>query len=192
MTIRDPDEQRLVQASRRGDAAAFEELVYRYQDRIFNLVYRLVGDFHDACDLTQETFLKAFQGLKGFRGKASFFTWLYRIAVNSSLSLRKRSRGEALKTANWPSDAELASRCGNPLKTDEPVSATLAKEQVELVEQAIASLEEELRVVVILRDIEELDYARIARILEIPRGTVKSRLHRARLELRGKLKGLVE
>jgi len=172
--------------------AAFEELVYRYQDRIFNLVYRLVGDFHDACDLTQETFLKAFQGLGGFRGKASFFTWLYRIAVNSALSLRKRSRHGALKTSNWANDGETASNYANPDQPDEPARAALAKEQMELIEQAIASLQEELRVVVILRDIEELDYSGIAHVLEIPRGTVKSRLHRARLELRAKLKGLIE
>jgi RNA polymerase sigma-70 factor (ECF subfamily) len=175
LTTRHPDEDRLVRASRRGDVAAFEELVYRYQDRVFNLVYRLVGDFHDACDLTQETFLKAFQGLAGFRGKASFFTWLYRIAVNSALSLRKRARHGALKTSDRASEDEVAASFTNPDDRDEPVKAALAKEQMQLIEQAIASLEEELRVVVILRDIEELDYSGIAHVLEIPRGTVKSR-----------------
>ncbi len=185
-------ERRLVRACQQGDQQAFEELVSRHQDRIFNLTYKLTGNFHDACDVTQETFLKAFQGLAGFKGRSSFLTWLYRIALNSALSHRKRS--QATMTAPMWLASERSQSGGrlNPRSPVEPMAAAVAREELELIEQAITSLEEDLRAVVVLRDMEALDYGHIAQVLEIPQGTVKSRLHRARLELREKLRGLVE
>jgi RNA polymerase sigma-70 factor (ECF subfamily) len=175
------DDQRLIAASRRGDAAAFGELVRRHQDRLYNTVYRLLDNADDALDVVQEAFLNAYQSLEGFKGDAQFFTWLYRIAVNTAISHRRKQRpGLSLEGRNGlggtePPDTSDASR---------PEHALERREEEQRVQQALNRLSAEHRTVLILKDMEGQKYEAMAEILGVPIGTIRSRLHRARSELR--------
>lgn len=185
-------ESALIDRARNGDLRAFEQLVLRHQDRVMNLCLRLVGHYDDALDLTQDTFVRAYEALPDFRGRSRFFTWLYRIAVNTCLSHRRR-RAAAPDTFASLQHAHVAEAQGARLRllaghpAEDPAIGAARREQHELIEQAIERLDPPLRAVVVLRDILDLDYAEIAAVLDIPRGTVKSRLHRARLALRDML-----
>lgn len=188
------EEGRWIEATRKGDGSAFGRLAERYQDRVFNVCLRIVGGRAAAEDLTQEAFLKAFASITRFDGRAAFYTWLYRIAVNLCMSAkRKGSRTSySLDADRSPADRR-AGRAGDGL-TDpscSPHDAAERREQHELVLAALAELDDDHRAVVILRDIESLDYAEIAEILKVPAGTVKSRLHRARLALRERLASIL-
>jgi RNA polymerase sigma-70 factor (ECF subfamily) len=157
-------------------------LVRRYQDRLFNTVYRLVENAEDAQDVVQEAFLNAYQSLESFHGDSAFFTWLYRIAVNTAISHKRKQRavvridgarnGEPLIDPLDPSDA---SRPGHALEQ---------AEQEKRVHQALARLSPEHRTVLVMKDMEGQKYETMAEILGVPIGTIRSRLHRARLELR--------
>ncbi len=183
----------LLKRCRAGDRQAFTDVVRRYQDRAFNLAYRLLGNFDEARDTTQTAFIRAFESLDSFRGTSAFYTWLYRIVVNAALDARKaRSRRpetsmEDLQEASGQTRRELLD---NSLRND-PTARLIRHEQHQRIVEAINTLDAEHRVVVILRDVEGLDYGEIAQVTGIPAGTVKSRLHRARLLLREKLKDLV-
>jgi RNA polymerase sigma-70 factor (ECF subfamily) len=187
------DDLGLIESARRGEAAAFGEIVRRYEDRIFNTIYRLVGDWQDAKDLTQQTFLKAYESMGTFRGGSRFYTWLYRIGVNAALDERKKqSRSPGFLSDSFDlSSAEDGRSRGGRSTADDPADGLISRETEAAVMQAIRSLDEMHRAVVVLRDIEGLDYDEIAEALECPRGTVKSRLHRARIILREKLKDVV-
>jgi RNA polymerase sigma-70 factor (ECF subfamily) len=158
-------------------------LVRRYQDRLYNMIYRLVGNPEDARDVVQEAFLHAYQSLDRFKGDAQFFTWLYRIAFNASVSQKRKSRRmlsinrsrEEANPAMEPEDDSPASRPGHGLEQ---------AEEERRVQAALNQLAAEHRAVLILKDMEDLKYEAIATILQIPLGTVRSRLHRARMELR--------
>jgi len=182
-----------VAATRDGRPEAFGEIVRRYQDRVFNMIYRLLGDYQEAKDLTQETFLKAYVSLDRFQGNSSFYTWLYRIGVNATLDERKRRarnprfRGDPVVLGD---DQDVRKTHGSRSASD-PAEEVLSRERRQQVTRAIASLDELHRSVLVLRDIEGMDYDEIAEVLSCPRGTVKSRLHRARCVLRDKLKGRV-
>jgi RNA polymerase sigma-70 factor (ECF subfamily) len=174
----------------------FDAIVHKYQDRIFNTVSRLVSNHEDALDITQEVFLKAYKALRSFRGCAGVYTWLYRIAVNTALShrrvLTRRAPGRTLSLNDGEDpDERVGRRVSEALNpgTGELVSR---KEVQERIKNAILSLDGELRSVVVLRDIEGLGYDDIAKVLRLPHGTVKSRLHRGRLILRDKLLDLVQ
>jgi len=174
----------LVQRAQQGAPAAFAELVSRYQDRVFNTCYRMCHNEADALDLTQGTFLRALEGLPGFRHGSGFYTWLFRIAINLTLSHRR--------TRSRRSTASLAGRGDDEPARDVPAppsqsAVSAPAEQRELQERvawALAQLDEEFRAAVVLKDIEDMDYAQIADVLGIPVGTVKSRIHRGRLLLR--------
>lgn len=183
-------EAELVTASRGGNRKAFGELVTRHQDRVFNLAYRLTGDYEDASEAVQEAFLKAFKAVAAFRGESGFYTWLFRITVNV---VRSRRRFRAVRPversldADPRPDADGAGRSpAAELKADVPDPSDEAGrvERKELVEKALKKLEPEQRAMIVLRDIEGRSYSEIADVLDCPRGTVKSRLHRARLALR--------
>lgn len=176
----------LVRRARNGDSAAFGMLVSRYQDRVLNACYRLCGSRDDAEDLTQTAFVKAYEALPRFEAKSSFYTWLFRIAVNLTLSHR-RSRGRR-KTISL--DGGDDDRRPDPAAADEDTDVARTAERNELREHlsaALAELDAEFRAVVVLKDIENMDYATIAQVLDLPLGTVKSRLHRGRLALRERL-----
>ena len=182
----------LVRKCQTGEWRAYNELIARHQDRLFNLIYRYLGNWEDARDVCQEVFLKAFRALSDFRGDAAFGTWLHQIGVNAVISWRrgKQSRRTA-PLGNGGDDPN-----GNPgldPADQAPGPAQLAdqRERERLVQEAIRSLDEEQRMLVVLRDVQGYDYEAIARMLGCPRGTVKSRLHRARLVLRERLRPLV-
>lgn len=183
------DDQSLIDACRLGRTEAFGELVRRYQDRLYPTVFRLCGSTEDALDLLQDAFLRAFEKLGSFHGESSFYTWVYRIAVNLALSDRRKhrhvhvgplARGET--SLDPPGDPE-ATDPGRPLEL---------RERDDAVRAALAALADDHRAVVILKEYDGLRYEEIAATLGVPIGTVRSRLHRARLELRDRLQGVVE
>jgi RNA polymerase sigma-70 factor (ECF subfamily) len=165
-----------------GQTAAFGQLVEKYQDRLFNTLLHVVDNAEDAKDVVQEAFVQAFLKLETFQGASAFYTWLYRIAFN--LAATHRRRRMAMRTAE---QASLDASRGRPPE-DGPSGRVERDERVRQVRQAIAALGEEHRVVVVLREIDGCCYEEIAEILDLPIGTVRSRLHRARLQLREELK----
>jgi RNA polymerase sigma-70 factor (ECF subfamily) len=163
-----------------GRTEAYGELVRRYQDRLFNAVYRFLDSAEDAQDVVQESFLSAYQALDGFEGGSRFFTWLYRIAMNHAIDLKRKRkvilhmdvyRDEALQ----PPDEKVESN---------PEEYVAQQEDCRLVRAALKEVSEEHRMVLVLKDLDGLKYEEIAEILGVPIGTIRSRLHRARLELR--------
>lgn len=190
------DEQ-LVTLVLEGNAEAFETLVLRYQDRIFNLLRRMSGSESEAEDLTQEAFLKAYRALSSFRHGSQFFTWLYRIAVNTALSRgRQTSRRNEVMGASIDAPVKgsddggsMGDRLADPTSADP--SAGLEQEQIrKRVQEGLAQLDPEYRSVILLRDMEGMDYEQIMETLGISRPALKSRLHRARAELARILKDL--
>ncbi len=173
----------LVRGAQQGDQAAFAELVTRYQDRVYNTCYRMCHQHADAADLTQTTLLKAWEALGTFKRGAGFYTWLFRIALNTVLSHRRqRRRRETVPLEMDPDGGRRGG--GGGVRAAEPESALAQRELQERVARALSELDDEFRAAVILKDIEELDYQTIAEILEVPLGTVKSRIHRGRTMLR--------
>ncbi len=183
------EDEALVEQARAGDLAAFGRLASRYQDRIINTCWRLCGQQQDAEDLTQETFLHALEAIGTFQARSRFYTWLYRIAVNLTLSHR-RKRARSVKLSLHGSDGEflgdqaagLVGRVSS--EPQDPPARLSARETERRLQLGLEQLDDDHRAVVVLRDIEGLDYRQIAEILEVPVGTVRSRLHRARMELR--------
>jgi RNA polymerase sigma-70 factor (ECF subfamily) len=193
----DWDDSAVVARCRRGDRAALGELVSLYQDRVYGLCLRLCGDREAAADLAQETFVRAVGSIERFDERARFFTWLYRIAVNLSIDRRRReSRRPAVSIDAAGGDGEIQ-RGGSIAERltgsdPRPDQRAARAEQHRIVAAAVQELDDEFRAVVVLRDIDGLDYAEIAEVLDVPVGTVKSRLFRARMMLREKLRPLIE
>ncbi len=178
------DDSQLIELALKGRTEAFGELALRYQDRLYNSVLHVVGHAEDARDVVQEVLVQAFLKLETFRRESAFYTWLYRIAFNVAVTHRRRRR----TTASLDRAMENSHR--EPVDgEDSPAEVLERKEQCDRVRQAIGRLEEEHRMVLVLREIDGCCYETIAEILDIPIGTVRSRLHRARLELREELKG---
>ena len=177
----------LVAACRAGRREAFGELVDRYQDRVYRLAWRIVGQREDAAEVAQEAFLKAWRALDRFRGDASFYTWIFRITLNEA---RSRLRFKAVRPAEVSLYASSAADDAPASRRDPadhgpgPVELANRAERRVLVEQALLRLEPDQRAIILLRDMEGRDYAQIAEMLDCPRGTVKSRLHRARMALK--------
>jgi len=191
------DDSVLVEQVQAGDMAAFSRLVLKYQDRVLNTCWRLTGNLDDAQDLAQEAFLKALEFISTFRRQASFYTWLFRIAVNLALSQR-RSVARRVRLSLHDGDGPVnpghqAARLEERMASNEPAPPVRvsARERERIIMDALAKLDDEHRAVVVLRDIESCDYQQIAGILELPVGTVKSRLHRARMMLRERLKAIM-
>lgn len=176
----------LVERCRAGDEEACEALVRQYQERVFALISRMTGDPDRVEDIAQEVFLKAFRSLKSFRGGSRFYTWLYRITVNTVLNTM-RSQGRQQETS-------LDALGGLEVQADadmEPAEVTARLELARRVREAIDQLEEPYRVIIYLRELEDLSYEEIAEVVELPVGTVKSRLFRARQHLKGLLQDLL-
>lgn len=179
----EPAEGLAVRRLRRGDGRAFEELVVAHQDRVFRLVLRMLGDAAEAEDVSQEVFVAVHQALPRFRGDSRLSTWIWRIAKNQAINrLKSRERHETEDLATTPEDQ---------LGEHKPLPDAIVDEHERriAVQRAVARLEPHARLVVALRDLEGLSYEEIAEILEEPLGTVKSRLHRARLRLAELLAG---
>jgi RNA polymerase sigma-70 factor (ECF subfamily) len=188
-SINDSD---LVRSFKDGNPIAFERLVIKYQDRIFNLCFRFLGDRHEAEDTAQEVFIKVFKALKRFRSESSFYTWIYRITVNTCKN-RVKSLDYRRSKKNITLDDERDSKYSSPVFTsgidDNPVQVIEKKERIKKVQNAIKDLTSDHRAVIILRDIEGFSYEEISEITGHKLGTVKSRLSRARNDLRKILKG---
>lgn len=180
------DDFQLIAAIRRGETAAFETLVRKYQDRVFNVVRQVVGDHQEAEDLVQETFVQAYVKLDSFHGHSAFYTWLYRIAFNVSVSRRRRKR--PLASISSARDEHSGGGIEPQDRGEAPGERLLREERAGLVQAALAALDEDFRTILVLREIEGFDYEAISEILDLPIGTVRSRLHRARSELRERLK----
>lgn len=177
----------LVAATLAGDRDAFGLLVTRYQDRLFNTLVRIGASREDAADVVQEAFVQAYTKLASFQGASQFYTWLYRVAMNISISRRRRKRPTAsLDAAREATGDEPADRAAGPEGT------AVSHERVAIVRTALAHLGEEQRRILVLREIDGASYEEIAEILELPIGTVRSRLFRARMQLREKLEGVEE
>lgn len=181
-------DEELVVRSQNGDIDAFEELVNRYERKIYTVAYRLISNPDDASDLTQEAFLKAFQGIKNFRGEASFLTWMCRIVTNVCRDeLRKRYR----KPVDWLEEkitldeGEVTRQV--PSQDPGPEEVYEQKELQERLQDLIATLSPEFRLTLVLRDIQGFSYEEIAEHLDCSLGTVKSRINRARNYLKEKL-----
>lgn len=190
---RQSSEAQFIERLKQGDASAFATLVAERSGEIYGLLYRLTENSEEARDLTQETFLRAFQSISGFRGDADLRTWIYRIAINQARNRwrwwRRRRRDSTVSLdstdgqRNQPLSAILAEESNNPEEE------TLAHERQQALRNALRNLRGVYREAVILRDIEGFSYEEIAATLEISVGTVKSRLARGRQELRRRLEG---
>jgi RNA polymerase sigma-70 factor (ECF subfamily) len=186
------DDLSLVKAFQAGDKGAFDGLVLNHQDRIFNLCLWFVGDYQEANDVAQEVFIKAFRSLNGFKRKSIFSTWLYRIAVNTCKS-RLNSLEIRIKKRTWGLNKAADE---NPIVDIEdpspsPMAALEKKERSAIIKRAIQTLPKDKKSVVILRDIQGLTYEEISVITGLNLGTIKSKLARARGDLRKKLKGSI-
>ncbi|HTF92001.1 MAG TPA: sigma-70 family RNA polymerase sigma factor [Verrucomicrobiae bacterium] len=170
-----------VRRLQRGETEAFEMLVRRHEKTIFNLVYRMLGDYDEAAEVSQEVFLSAYRAIGQFRGDANFSTWLYRIALNHTSTRRK--------TLIRRQQRNVAIEDTEPVRDLQPGPAeTMEKKEIrERVQRALNSLEPDDATVILLRDLQDIPYEEVARLLEIPVGTVKSRLHRARQALKSQL-----
>lgn len=175
-------EGQLIQAACRGDAAAFGALVRKYQTRLCTSLTHICGSLDEAEDIAQDAFVQAYVKLRTFAGESAFYTWLYRIAVNAAISKRRRRR----ETASV--DVKRTEHGLEPLDDGERADERLLREERAVqVQRALARLSDEHRAILVLREIDDRDYEEIAQILELPVGTVRSRLHRARLQLKEQL-----
>ncbi len=188
---RDSDRE-LVDRVLAGDREAFTPLIERYQKKILNFMYRMVGERGAAEDLTQEVFLKAYQALPQFRKAAAFSTWLFRIAHNHCLNALKGRRREVPVTAleKEPSNGNPLTRLADPSQSTE--QHLEHRELHMVVQEKLAELTPEHRAVLILRDVQGCSYDEIASTLNLEGGTVRSRIHRARMELKEKLRSYLE
>jgi RNA polymerase sigma-70 factor (ECF subfamily) len=182
----------LVERGRAGDRGALQTLVERYQRRILGVVVGMVRNPEDARELVQETFVRAFRNLEAFKGDSSFYTWLYRIAVNLAIDLQRRDikRGSVEFDETQPVD-EAALAFGGKTKGEDPFEAVRSRELGSRIFDAIQGLTPDHRAVILLREIEGLSYEEISQVLGCSLGTVMSRLHYARKRLQGKLKDLL-
>lgn len=175
------DDRRLIADCLGGRKDAFGELVSRYQARLYNSALRLVPTPEDAADVVQDSFLSAYQALHTFKGDAEFFTWLYRIAFNTAISLKRKKR-PSVSLESYARDTGLDP--DDPSEYVKPSAALERTEDERHLHDAIARLSPEHRDVLVLKDLDGMKYEEIAVVLGVPIGTIRSRLHRARLELR--------
>jgi RNA polymerase sigma-70 factor (ECF subfamily) len=185
-------DQLLVERVQRGDKRAFELLVLKYQRKINRLVARLVREGSDVEDVTQEAFIKAYRALPQFRGESAFYTWLYRIAINTAKNyLASQGRRAPTSTGNDVEEAETFEEADHLRDINTPESLLMSKEVGETVNRAVEALPEELRVAIQLREIEGMSYEDIAGAMECPIGTVRSRIFRAREAIAAELRPLL-
>ncbi len=187
-TIDRAEEAGIVRRAQKGDLAAYDELVRRYQERIYATIYHMTSNHEDANDLAQESFIKGFQALKSFKGGSSFYTWLYRIAVNKTINFLKQRKNRAAMSLNdldfnAENDPDLVALVSDDTPRRD---AALNELQVKL-NEAMQKLSEPHRLVVTLHDVQGLAHEEIAEIMDCNVGTVRSRLFYARQQLQGSL-----
>jgi RNA polymerase sigma-70 factor (ECF subfamily) len=192
VTVERDIDQLLVERVQRGDKKAFELLVSKYQRKLFRLVLRLVHDHAEAEDIVQEAFIKAYRALANFRGDSAFYTWLYRIGINTAKNhLVTQNRRAPTSTQSDIEDAENFSDADGLRDINTPESILASKQIALTVNAVMMSLPEELRSAISLREIEGLSYEEIAEVMLCPIGTVRSRIFRAREAIAEKLRPLI-
>ena len=184
-------DQKLVERVQKGDKGAFDLLVLKYQHKIVNLVMRYVRDPELALDISQEAFIKAYRALPRFRGDSAFYTWMYRIAVNTAKNHLAAQRRRPMDVELDLQDPEQYDLHAKLKETDTPEGITLSNELQDAVERAIAALPEDLRTAIVLRELEGMSYEEIAQTMECPVGTVRSRIFRARDAIGKKVGSLI-
>lgn len=179
-----PPDEELVKQVRQGDRAAFRALVEKYQRRMYAVAYGLLGNREDALDAVQNAFIKMHRSLGKFKGEASFYTWLYRITVNSAIDLgRKQGRRDEVEFREELEPDEEKGEFPISPSTENPAEQVMRKELGEQIEEAIKQLPDEQRAAIVLREVEGLSYKEIARVMKCSEGTVMSRLHYGRKKL---------
>ena len=192
MSDREVDQQ-LVERAQRGDKHAFELLVSKYQRKLARLLSRFIRDSAEVEDVTQEAFIKAYRALPTFRGDSAFYTWLYRIGINTAKNYLVAMGRRAPTTTDIDSEEAGDYEEGDQLRDlNTPENELMSRQVAETVNQSLAGLPEELRTAITLREIEGLSYEDIANIMNCPIGTVRSRIFRAREAIDAELKPLVE
>jgi len=174
----------LIERCKAGDTAAFDELVRRFEKRVFNYALRITGNYNDACDVAQEAFIRAFHSIQTFRGDAKFATWIYRIVTNVYLDERKRLKSHPTTSLDDTIELDensVTRQIEDTAPTPDEIVET--KERMRVLQRAINSLPDYQRVIITLYHVEHRSYEEIAQILHLPIGTVKSRLNRARLAI---------
>jgi len=202
-------ELELLRKAQKGDRAAYGQIVLAYQDRLYNAVLRLIGDREEARELTQEAFTRGLMKLDSFRGDASPYTWLFRIAVNLAISQLRKVQRHRTFSLSWSGHGSRNGNGHQAYRGSDDQASTLMdrlacnstvapeenlekREQAQQVLAALGRLDAEYRAVLVMRDIEGFDYQQMADVLGVPLGTLKSRLFRARLELRNELKAYLD
>ena len=185
--LKDLPDRELVVRCQRQDPDAFSELVHRHQDRIYAAVARFCGNDEDACDITQRAFINAYRKIQEFKGDSAFSTWIYRIAFNQAISFRRENRRSSVSIYSTKDEELIA----EPAEDPNPGERLESLETQKKVQQALDLLDEGDRQIILLKDLQGHSYDEIAAIMQIPKGTVRSRLHRARLELKSKLKSYI-
>ena len=182
------EEEVLVKRSRRGDLAAYDELVRRYQERIYGTIYHMTANHEDANDLAQESFIKAFHALRSFKGGSSFYTWLYRIAVNKTINhLKQRKNRIQMSLNDLDFNAEHDPDLVALISDKTPHRAANLSELQEKLNEAMLKLSEPHRLVVIMHDVQGMPHDEIAKVMKCNIGTVRSRLFYARQQLQAML-----
>lgn len=177
----------LVERAKRGDVQAFEQLIIHYEKKVLNTAYRLTGNLEDAMDIAQEAFLRVYSSMSEFRGDSSFATWLFRIVHNACLDELRKRRRERISSLDEPvqgTDGDMVRQLAVADRADGPEETLERFEIQRAVQESINALDEEYRIVVVMRDIQGYSYNEIAEMLGINLGTVKSRLNRARNALK--------
>jgi RNA polymerase sigma-70 factor (ECF subfamily) len=190
ITLVEQNDADLVKQTLCGNTSAYNGLVQRYQRQVYNLAYRMLGNAEDAGDLVQDTFLRAYGALTSFRQDASFLTWLYKIASNLCID-QLRSR-KAKSTLSLEVELEEGREPAADLRSTGPEEAAVRGSVQDVVQRAILNLPEKYRAVVVMRHLNDMSVDEIARVLELPTGTVKTHLFRAREMLRGRLRPVLE
>ncbi|NCC51196.1 MAG: sigma-70 family RNA polymerase sigma factor [Spartobacteria bacterium] len=186
------DDRQLVRDAKAGDLAAFEELTRRYQGKIYGLLYNMTSNKEDAEDLTQEVFVKAFQSLKHFKGKSSFYTWIYRIAINKAINfLKKRKRRAGISLDDVDSGIERDRAYVEYVSSNSTRRDVSVHELQEKLNKALMTLSDNHRTVVVLHDVQGVPHEEIARMTGCSCGTVRSRLFYARQQLQVELKDYI-
>ena len=183
-----PDDAELVLKSQQGDVRAFDELVERYHGKIYGLTYNMTSNREDAEDLTQEVFVKAFEALPRFKGNSSFYTWLYRIAVNKTINYRKkRNRKRALSLDQFDQEIKMDEAYHDLTAKGSPLRSISLSELQEKLNEALQKLSEKHRTVVVMHDMQGIPHEEIAKVVKASVGTVRSRLFYARRQMQAEL-----
>lgn len=183
-------DQELIAAALARDTAAFGELVSRYQNRLYGALVHMTGSAEDAKDVAQEAFVLAFQKLATFRGDSQFYSWLFRIAMNASVNFRRKNR--SMGASIEATKERIGLEPTDPRRDTQPDQPMEQLERQRIVREALAQMTEEFRIPLVMAEMEEMKYEEIADLLKCPIGTVRSRIHRGRAELREKLRRLLK